>query len=142
MVKGLPTKPVLTLAAAKAIAAAAEDEASKNAWSVAIAIVDDSGRLLYFQRMDNNANSSVDVAIDKATHAVHYRRPTKFHEDLLDKGNQVVLGMPGMLPLEGGLPLYVEGHVVGAIGVSGVRSSQDGIIAQAGEKALEAYLAE
>jgi len=136
----LPTKPVLTLAAAKTIAAAAEAEAIQNEWSVAIAIVDDSGRLLYFQRMDSNANSSVDVAIAKAVHAVQFRRPTKFHEELLDKGNMVVLGMPGVLPLEGGLPLYVEGHVVGAIGVSGVRSSQDSVIAQAGERALESYL--
>lgn len=142
MTQKLPTRPVLTLAAAKVIAAAAEDVALKNEWSVAIAIVDDSGRLLYFQRMDQNANSSVDVAIAKAVHAVHFRRPTSFHEDLLDKGNMVVLGIPGMLPLEGGIPLRVGEHVVGAIGVSGVRSSQDSIIAQAGEQALATYLSE
>lgn len=142
MAQKLPTKPVLTLAAAKTIAAAAENEALKHQWSVAIAIVDDSGRLLYFQRMDQNANSSVDVAIAKAVHAVHFRRPTKFHEELLEKGNAVVLGVPGMLPLEGGLPLRVEGHVIGAIGVSGVQSDQDGMIAQAGEKALDMYLSE
>ncbi|GHO46183.1 GlcG/HbpS family heme-binding protein [Ktedonospora formicarum] len=138
----LPTKPVLTLAVAKLIAAAAEEVAVENQWSVVIAIVDDSGSLLYFQRMDQNANSSVDVAIAKATHAVQYRRPTKFHEELLDKGNMVVLGMPGMIPLEGGIPLYVGEHVVGAIGVSGVRSPQDTIIAEAGEAALKVYLAD
>ena len=139
MVQKLPTKPVLPLAVAKLIAAA-EEEALSHQWSVAIAIVDDSGRLLYFQRMDQNANSSVDVAIAKAVHAVHFRRPTKFHEELLEQGNTVVLGVPGMVPLEGGLPLRVEGHVVGAIGVSGVQSDQDGIIAQAGERSLQIYL--
>ncbi|MBO0784236.1 MAG: heme-binding protein [Ktedonobacteraceae bacterium] len=136
----LPTKPVLTLAAAKTIAAAAENEALKQDCSVAIAIVDDSGRLLYFQRMDENANASVDMAIAKAVHAVHFRRPTKFHEELLDQGNMAVLGVPGMVPVEGGLLLRVEEQVVGAIGVSGARSSQDGVFAQAGEHALHAYL--
>jgi glc operon protein GlcG len=128
----LPTKPVLTLAVAKLIAAAAEDEALKHQWSVAIAIVDDSGCLLYFQRMDENANASVDLAIAKAVHAVRFRRPTKFHHELVEQGNMAVFGLPGMLPIEGGLPLRVEERVIGAIGVSGVQSDQDGIIAQAG----------
>jgi glc operon protein GlcG len=136
----LPTKPILPLPVAKLIAAAAEEEALSHQWSVAIAIVDDGGRLLYFQRMDQNANASVEVAIAKAVHAVHFRRPTKFHEALLEQGNTVILSLPGMVPLEGGLPLYVEGQVVGAIGVSGVQSDQDGIIAQVGERALQRYL--
>jgi glc operon protein GlcG len=136
----LPTKPLLTLAAAKTIAAAAEHEATNQACSVTMAIVDDSGRLVYFQRMDDNANASMDMAIAKAIHAVQFRRPTRFHEALLDEGNLTVLGVPGMVPVEGGILLQVENHIVGAIGVSGARSDQDGIIAQAGAVALQAYL--
>lgn len=122
----------LNLDILKAIALAAETEARRHGWSVAIAIVDESGRLLYFQRMDNTTNASVDVAIGKAVHAVNYRRPTQFHEALLAEGNTVVLGLPGSLPLEGGIPFVVDGHALGAIGVSGVQSPQDGQIAAAG----------
>jgi glc operon protein GlcG len=136
----LPTKPVLTLAIAKLIAAAAEDAVLERHWSVAIAIVDDGGRLLCFQRMDENAHASVDLAIAKAVHAARFRRPTRFHEELLAHGAMGVLGVPGMVPLEGGAPFDIEEHVAGAIGVSGAQSEQDGIIAQAGVRALEAYL--
>jgi glc operon protein GlcG len=127
----LDTKPVLTLAVAKELAAAAEAEAKRNNWNVSIAIVDDAGRLLYFQRMDGAGNSSVDVAMAKARHAANYRRPTLFHQELLEKGNNVVLALPDSMPIEGGLQLMTAGKTIGGIGVSGVRSSEDGQIAKA-----------
>lgn len=132
----LTTKKSLNLAVAKQIAAAAEAEASKNGWNVSIAIVDEAGRLLYFQRMDDTTNASVDVAIAKAQHAANYRRDTKFHEDLLDKGNNVVLALPNGMPLEGGLRLLADGKVIGGIGVSGVQATQDAQIAKAGADLL------
>lgn len=132
MINKLTTKRVLNLAVAKEIAAVAETEARQQEWNVSIAIVDEAGRLLYFQRMDNTTNASVDVAIAKAIHAANYGRDTKFHEDLLSNGNNVVLGLPDSLPIEGGLRLINEGKVIGGIGVSGARSEQDGQIAQAG----------
>lgn len=132
----LGSRTTLNLAAAKEIAAAAEAEARKNNWNVSIAIVDDAGRLLYFQRMDDTTNASVDVAIAKALHSANYRRDTKFHEDILTKGNNVVLSLPNSMPLEGGLRLLADGKVIGAIGVSGVQSEQDGQIAKAGADLL------
>jgi len=128
----LTTKKSLNLAVAKQIASAAEAEARKNGWNVSIAIVDEAGRLLYFQRMDYTTNASVDVAIAKARHAANYRRDTKFHEDLLDKGNNVVLALPDGMPLEGGLRLMADGKVIGGIGVSGVQAPQDAQVAKAG----------
>lgn len=132
----LGNRTTLTLAAAKEIAAAAEAEARKNNWNVSIAIVDDAGRLLYFQRMDDTTNASVEVALAKAVHSANYRRDTKFHEDILTKGNNVVLSLPNSMPLEGGLRLVSDGKVIGAIGVSGVQSEQDGQIAKAGADLL------
>lgn len=132
----LTVKKTLNLAVAKEIAAASEAEARKNGWNVSIAIVDEAGRLLYFQRMDDTTNASVDVAIAKAMHSANYRRDTKFHEDLLSKGNNVVLGLPNSLPIEGGLRLLNEGKVIGGIGVSGAQSEQDGQIAKAGADLL------
>ena len=136
MVNQLTLKQTLNLAVAKEIAAAAEREARQHGWNVSIAIVDEAGRLLYFQRMDDTSNASVEVALAKAVHAANYRRDTKFHEDLLSQGNVVVLGLPHILPVEGGLRLMVEGKVIGGIGVSGVQSDQDGQIAQAGAAVL------
>jgi glc operon protein GlcG len=135
----LSTRYVLNLELAKAIAAAAEGEAQQHGWVVSIAIVDDGGRLLYFQRMDDTTNASVEVSIGKALHAVNYRRPTKFHEDLLSGGNMVVLGLPGGLPVEGGLPLVAAGCTLGAIGVAGAQSNQDGQIAAAGAALLDQF---
>lgn len=136
LVNKLSSKTALNLAAAKEIAAAAEAEARRNNWNVSIAIVDEAGRLLYFQRMDDTTNASVEVAIAKAVHSANYRRDTKFHEELLSKGNDVVLGLPNSLPIEGGLRLMSEGRVIGGIGVSGVQSPQDGQIAKAGADLL------
>ena len=128
----LTHKPVLNLNVVRQIAAAAEAEARKNNWNVSIAIVDEAGRLMYFSRMDDTPNSSVDVSMGKARHAVNYRRDTRFHQELLEKGNVVVLGLPDITPIEGGLRLIANGKVIGGIGVSGVQASQDAQIARAG----------
>ena len=128
----LATKKALTLDAAKKIAAASEAEAAKNSWNVVIAITDDGGNLLYLQRMDETQIGSIDVAIATAQSAVKFKRPTKAFEEALVGGRQAILRLPGALPVEGGLPIAVDGRIIGAIGVSGVLSAQDGQIAKAG----------
>ena len=128
-------KHVLDLESAKRVAAAAEQEAEKNGWNVAIAIVDDGGHLVYLQR-DNVQLGSIDVAINKAKAALIFRRPTRFWQDMISGERPEYLAMPGILPVEGGLPLFYGNEVVGGIGVSGVKSNQDGIIARAGVDAL------
>ncbi|MBM3811302.1 MAG: heme-binding protein [Acidimicrobiia bacterium] len=133
----LATKKALTLSAVKAVAAAAEAEAKANKWNVVIAILDDGANLLYLQRMDDVQTGSVDVAIAKAKSAVKFRRPTKAFEEALEGGRQAILSLPGAMPVEGGVPLIVDGKVIGAIGVSGVTSQQDGQIGAAGAKALQ-----
>lgn len=130
-------KAVLTLAAARKIVAAAEAEALKHAWPVVIAVVDDGGNLICLQRLDNAQFGSVDIAIRKARAAVAFKRPTKAWEDALAGGRHGVLGLPGVLPSEGGVPLTWKGQIVGAVGVSGVKSSEDGQIARAGAAILE-----
>ena len=125
-------KRALTLEGAKKIAAAAEAEAVKNKWNVAVAIVDDGGNLIYFQRMDGTQVASLDIAPFKARGAIGFKRPTKEFEDRVAKGAAQVLNVPWMAPVEGGLPLVVAGEFVGAIGVSGVTSQQDGVVAAAG----------
>jgi uncharacterized protein GlcG (DUF336 family) len=132
----LTSKPVLTLAVAKQIAAAAEAEALKNGWNVVIAILDDSASLIYLQRMDGVQLASIDIAVAKAASAVKYRRPTKAFEEALVGGRQAILMLPHAIPVEGGLPLNSNGWTVGAIGVSGVQADQDGEIAKAGMRAL------
>jgi uncharacterized protein GlcG (DUF336 family) len=133
----LASKKSLTLAAAKQIAAAAEAEAAKNKWTVVIAIVDDGANLIYLQRIDGTQVGSVDVATEKARSAVKFKRPTKVFEDSLVGGRQAILKLPGAMPVEGGLPLMIDGVVLGAIGVSGVTSQQDGVVAAAGLAAFE-----
>ena len=132
----LTTKRALNLAVAKEIASASEAEARKNNWNVSIAIVDEAGRLLFFQRMDDTTNATVDVALAKAQHAANYRRDTKFHEDLISKGNNVVLALPAGMPIEGGLRLMADGKVIGGIGVSGAQAPQDAQVAKAGAALL------
>jgi uncharacterized protein GlcG (DUF336 family) len=131
----LATKKALTLAAAKEIAAAAEKEAAANKWNVVIAILDDGANLVYLQRMDDTQIGSVDIAIGKARTAVRMKRPSKALEDAVAGGRNVVMTIPGIVPIEGGLPITVDGKVIGGIGVSGVTSQQDGQIAAAGLKA-------
>lgn len=128
----LATKKSLTLAAAKKIAAAAEAEAVRNKWNVVIVVVDDGANSVYLQRMDGTQIGSIDVAIAKAASAVKFKRPTKAFEDTLAGGRQAILKLPGAIPVEGGVPLMIDGVMIGAIGVSGVTSQQDGQIAGAG----------
>ncbi len=144
----LPQQPAVTLpptpygmpiglSAARQALAAAEAEALKEGWPVAIAVVDPSGFLVAFARLDNTQLGSVEVAIEKARTSALYRRTTKELEDRLVQGgaNLKVLRLPG-LPIEGGIPIIVDGKIVGAIGVSGVQSTQDAQVAAAGTKAL------
>jgi len=130
------TKPILTLEDAKRIAAAAEVEALANDWSVVIAIVDDGGNLLYLQRKHDTQFGSVETAIMKAKAAVAFKRPTKMSEEAVLSGRLIHLALPGVIPAEGGIPLLYEDIVIGAIGVSGVRSAQDGQVAMAGVIAM------
>jgi len=132
----LADKKVLTLDGAKKVAAAAQAEAKKNNWNVVIAVVDDGGHLLYLQRIDGTQTGSIDVAIQKARTAQAFKRPTKVFEDAIAGGRNALIALHGALPLEGGLPIMVEGQLVGAIGVSGVKSSEDGQIAKAGVDSL------
>src|SRR5947209_11999025 len=132
----LPTKKVLSLEVAKQVAAAAEKHARENKWNVCIAIVDDGGHLVYFQRMDSTQHGSVLVSQRKAQTAIGFKRPSKTFEEGVAGGRSVLLSLPGATPLEGGIPLVVNGEMIGAIGVSGVTSQQDGQIAQAGADAL------
>src|SRR5690606_22445674 len=129
------SKRILSLDDCKRVAAAAEEEARRNNWNVVIAIVDDSGHLMYFQR-EKVQLGSIEVAITKARVAVMFRRPTRFWEETVASGRNGYLAMPGMRPIEGGVPLGYEDEIVGAIGVSGVKSFGDGQIAEAGARAL------
>jgi uncharacterized protein GlcG (DUF336 family) len=132
----MASKPVLTLEDAKRIAAAAEAEARANDWKVSIVIVDDGGHMLYMQRSHETRFGSVETATAKAHMAAALHMPSKASEDAVMGGRLIHLALPGVIPAEGGIPLLREGVVVGAIGVSGVRSAQDGQIAAAGAAAL------
>lgn len=114
------------------IAAVAEKEANKLGVNVSIAVVNEAGQLLFFTKMDESTNASGELAIAKATHAAYYRRDTKFHEDLLRGGNQLVLSLPNSMPVEGGVQLIYQSKTIGAIGISGAASAEDGLIATAG----------
>ena len=133
----MKTKHELELADVKAVAAAAEAEALKNNWAVTIAIVDDGGHLLWLQRLDGAAAISAHIAPAKARTAALGRRESKVYEDVINQGRMSFLSAPlldGML--EGGVPVMVDGHCVGAVGVSGVKSSEDAQVARAGIAAL------
>jgi uncharacterized protein GlcG (DUF336 family) len=128
-----PTKR-LNLAAAKEIAAAAEKEAIANKWTMVIAILDDGGNLIYLERMDDTQIGSIDVAVAKAASAIKFKRPTKVFEDAVAGGRTAIVALPGAVPIEGGVPITVDGKIIGAIGVSGATSAQDGQVAAAGLK--------
>jgi uncharacterized protein GlcG (DUF336 family) len=132
----MATKPILTLYDAKRIAAAAQAEALANDWQVVIAVVDDGGQLLYLERTHDTQFGSVDTAILKAHAAAAFKRPTKSSEDAVLSGRLIHLALPGVIPAEGGVPLTIGGTVVGGLGISGVRSFQDGQIATSGAAAL------
>ena len=133
----MKTKVVLELSDLKAIAAAAEAEALRNQWAVTIAIVDDGGHLLWLQRLDGAAPVSAHIAPAKAHTAATGRRETKIYEDIINNGRYAFITAPsieGML--EGGVPIIKDGQVIGAVGVSGVKSIEDAQIAKAGIAAL------
>jgi glc operon protein GlcG len=128
----LPTKKVLTLGLAKKLVAAAETEAKKRGATAVIAVVDDGGQLILLERLDDTQVASVEVAIGKARTAAIFRRPSKVFEDQVKNGRVAALALPGATPLQGGIPITVEGKVIGAIGASGNSPQEDEEIAQAG----------
>ena len=134
-----PIGPPISLETAKKAAAAAVAEARKNGWLMVAAVVDPDGTLVYYERMDNVQLGSGEVAIDKARSAALYKRPTKVFQDGLEKGgvNLRILGLKGAVPVEGGLPIIVDGKLVGAIGLSGDTTEHDGQCAKAGVDALK-----
>jgi uncharacterized protein GlcG (DUF336 family) len=123
--------PPVTLEQAKKLATAAVAEATRNTWRVAIAIVDTHGFLKYYEMMDDTQTASANIAIEKARTAAMFRRPTKMFEEAIAGGRMALLGMHAATPIEGGLPIVINGKVTGAIGVSGLTSPQDGQVAQA-----------
>src|SRR5215212_8209102 len=129
----------ITAETAKKLAAPAIAEARKNQWTMAVAIVDTAGELVYFERMDDTQVGSVDVAIDKARSAVRFKRPTKAFQDTIAAGGEGlrIFSLRGAIPVEGGIPLVVAGKIVGAIGCSGGTSAQDGQCATAGVNAIK-----
>ena len=131
----LPVKKVLTLDAAKKIAAAAEAEAMKRGSTVVIVVVDDGGHLLVLHRLDDTQVASVEVGIGKARTAAIFRRPSKDFEDQIRNGRVAALALTGATPLQGGIPIMADGKVVGAIGVSGNTPQEDEDIAKAGAAA-------
>jgi uncharacterized protein GlcG (DUF336 family) len=133
----LATKKTLTLEAAKAIAAAAEAEAKKNNFTMVICVVDDGGHIILLEKMDGTQLGSVQVAQDKAVTALNFKRPTKALEDAVAGGRNAVLKLTGAIPIEGGIPIIVNGELVGAIGASGGTSPQDAQVAQAGVAVAE-----
>ena len=129
----------VTLDQARKIAALSVAEAAKNKWNMAIAIVDVAGDLVYFEKMDGTQVASVNIAQDKARSSVRFKRPTKAMQDVLAGGGAGIrfLALQGAIPVEGGLPLIIDGKIVGAIGASGGTSDQDGLAAKAGADSVK-----
>jgi uncharacterized protein GlcG (DUF336 family) len=136
----LLTKRTVSLALAKKIAAAAESEAAKNNLTSVIVVLDDGGNLIYLEKMDNTQIGSIEVATEKARTAVYFKRSSKSYEDRVAGGDNKLLKIPNIMPVEGGLPLIVDGVLVGSVGVSGGTSQQDGVVAQAAVNAFNASL--
>jgi len=137
----LADKKALTLQIAKQVAAAAEQAATANHNHMFVLIVDDGGNLMYMERMDDAQLGSFNVALAKARSAVFFKRPTKMFEDAVIKnGYTPILKLPEAMPIEGGIPLLVDGHILGAIGVSGGTPQEDGKAAQAGADAFPAIV--
>jgi len=129
-------RKTVSLELAKKIAAAAEAEAVKNNWTVVISVLDEGGNLVYLERMDNTQNGSIEVSIQKAHTAIFFKRPSKAFEDMVNSGRNSILGLKNVMPIEGGIPLVVNSQVIGAIGISGAKSNEDGIVAKAGADVL------
>jgi glc operon protein GlcG len=137
----LPEKKTLTLEAARVALAASEAEALRNNWKVVIAVVDDGGHTLLLARLDGAQWSSIGTAVEKARASVAWKRPSRLLEESVNNGRTAFLSITqGMAVLQGGVPIEVEGALVGAIGVSGVRAADDEVIALAGVNALKAVL--
>ena len=126
------TIPALTLVGAKAMLAAAEAEANRNGWNVSIAIVDAAGGLVAFSRLEHTQPASDMIAIGKARTAARFKRPTKLLEESVASGRLALVAVEGALPMQGGLPIMVDEHCIGAVGVSGVTAAQDEQVAHAG----------
>jgi uncharacterized protein GlcG (DUF336 family) len=126
----------ISLEVARKVADAAIAEGKKNGWNVAAAVVDSAGDLVFFERMDNTQSASMIIAQEKARTAARFKRPSKSLEDALAGGRQAILGIPGATPVEGGIPLVIDGKIVGAVGVSGAKSSEDAQCSQAGIDSL------
>jgi glc operon protein GlcG len=137
----LPTRRTLTLEAARVALAASEAEALKNGWRVVIAVVDDGGHPILLARLDNAQWSSISTAVEKARAATAWKRPTRLLEESVNNGRTAFVTISqGMALLQGGVPIEVDGAVLGAVGVSGVKASDDEIVALAGVNALKAAL--
>jgi|SRR5947209_5793950 len=134
-----PYGPPISNENAKKAAAAALAEAAKNHWNMAVAVVDPNGTLVYYEKMDNTQIGSANVAIDKARSAALYKRPSKAFQDALASGGAGirVLGLQGAVPVEGGVPILSDGKIIGAIGLSGANSDQDGQCANAGAAVIK-----
>jgi uncharacterized protein GlcG (DUF336 family) len=124
------------LDAARKVVQAALAEAKKSGWTVAAAVVDPSGNLVAYEKMDNTQLGSANVSVAKARTAALFKRPSKAFEDTVNGGKPATAQLPGALPIEGGVPLIEDGKIVGAVGVSGATSQQDGVCAKAGADAL------
>ncbi len=134
-----PYGPPISLENAKKAAAAATAEAKKNNWTMALAVVDPDGILVYYEKIDNTQIGSSQVAISKARTSAIFKRPSKWFQDQVSKGGDGLryLGLEGAVPLEGGVPIVMDGKIVGAIGMSGGTSAQDAQCAQVGADALK-----
>jgi len=132
----MKTRPMLTLEDCRRISAAAEAEAKRNSWNVCITILDDGGHLLHLVRMDGASPANARIAMEKGRTAAESRRSSLVWEERIKAGRNSMLGMPGITPVQGGLPIIVEGICVGGVGVSGVQSHEDEQIAAAGIKVL------
>ena len=124
--------PDITVEAAKKIAAATIAECQNNKWNVAVAVVNTHGSLVYYERMNNTQSASAKIAVDKASAAAMYRRPTRVWVDVIAKGGPAVMTLPGVVASPGGVPIFSGGRVIGGVGVSGVTGDQDEQCAKAG----------
>jgi len=141
MALSLPSKKTLSLEAARVALAGAEAEAQRHNWRVVIAVVDEGGHTLALVRLDGTQWSSVDTAVEKARAAVAWKRPTRLLEESVNQGRTAFISISqGMALLQGGVPIELDGAIIGAVGVSGVKASDDEVIALAGVNALKAAL--
>ncbi len=128
--------PTVNLATAKKIAAATIAECQKNGWNIAVAVVDPHGTLMFYEKMEDTQYASADIAVGKAKAAATYRRPTRAFADVINKGGPATATLPGVVASPGGNPIFVDGKIIGAVGVSGVTGDQDEQCALAGIKGM------